>query len=397
MALDSSQSRPLLFVVGMHRSGTSALCAALQASGASFGSLLLDPMAGVNDEGFWEDQAVVEINERLLQQMGHDWYTVPPDLDLPDWSALPFRELRSDARARLARGFGGGAVEAVKDPRFCITLSFWLGVAAESGLETAVCVIGRAPLEVAASLQKRDGLPVAYGLRLCVAYRRALASQAPPDSYYLSYGDLLDNPERAVMKLAQSTELPLAVADAHLDTVVRGELRHQSAVGDAYLATPEAMLAIDTAPLCAAVEAAYPGTAVQQELARALVSRGQALTALGDEHSLTLATLDQRDADAARLATELAAAVGTVSERDAQIADFDHRLTDTGQHLEQALLTIAERDEQIREFDRRLAEIGQMHSEALALIDARDAQLQRVFAKPGIGTLFKAMWSRESR
>lgn len=396
MAPDPDHSRRLLFVVGMHRSGTSALCAALQASGVSFGAQLLDPMAGVNDEGFWEDQAIVSINERLLQQIGHDWYTVPPDLDVPDWSAQLFDALRDEARARLAEGFGGGAVEAVKDPRFCLTLSFWLALAAESGLETAVCVIGRAPLEVAASLQKRDGFPVAYGLRLCIAYRRALAIQAPAGTHYMSYGDLLDNPEGAVTELAQSANLPLAAANAPLEGVVRGDLRHQSATGDSYLATPEAMLAIDTAPLCAAVEAGWPDAAVQPQLARALVARGQALTDLGDEHSLTLATLNQRDADTARLAGELAAAVDTVSERDDQLADFDRRLSATGQHLEQALATIAERDEQIREFDRRLAEIGQMHSEALALIEARDAQLQRVFAKPGIGTVFKAMWSRES-
>ncbi len=51
----------VLFVVGMHRSGTSALCAALAARGVSFGSDLLGPMAGVNDEGFWEDAGVVAI------------------------------------------------------------------------------------------------------------------------------------------------------------------------------------------------------------------------------------------------------------------------------------------------------------------------------------------------
>ena len=36
--------RYLLFLIGLHRSGTSALCAALHACGASFGQHLLEPM-----------------------------------------------------------------------------------------------------------------------------------------------------------------------------------------------------------------------------------------------------------------------------------------------------------------------------------------------------------------
>ena len=64
--MQADNNRKLLFVVGMHRSGTSALCAALEACGATFGGELLGAMPGVNDEGFWEDEAVVALNERLL-------------------------------------------------------------------------------------------------------------------------------------------------------------------------------------------------------------------------------------------------------------------------------------------------------------------------------------------
>ncbi len=49
-----SGSQSLLIVTGMHRSGTSALCAALAACGVSFGDRLIGAIAGVNDEGFWK-------------------------------------------------------------------------------------------------------------------------------------------------------------------------------------------------------------------------------------------------------------------------------------------------------------------------------------------------------
>ena len=158
--------RKLLFIVGMHRSGTSALCSALRASGATFGSSLLQAMSGVNDEGFWEDAEVVEVNEQLLHHLGTHWYTASKDLASVDWSADVFSAQRLQAMAIVERGFGGGALEAVKDPRLCVTLPFWLSLCEQLEISTSVCVINRAPLEIARSLKKRDGFPLGYGLRL---------------------------------------------------------------------------------------------------------------------------------------------------------------------------------------------------------------------------------------
>lgn len=385
-------------MVGMHRSGTSALCAALQAGGASFGVSLLDPMQGVNDEGFWEDESVVAINERLLQELGLHWYSVSFECARVDWASQRFDGLRKEAGALLTRGFGEAAVEVVKDPRFCLTLPFWLEVSKSCELDTRVCVISRAPLEVAASLQKRDGFPLSYGLRLAAVYRQAIVAQAPEGAVYLRYTDLLQDPVQLLSRLGEEAGLALDFASPAVSGAVRHDLRHQASgdAGNGPLHTAGDSSS-DLAALRAVLEADYSTDVVICDLAEALVARGRQLSTLGIEHSETLATLDERDADVARLAAELAAAVTTVAERDRQIEEFDRRLADTGGHLEQALQTIQERDGQITEFDRRLAEIGRMHAEALALIEARDAQLQRVFGKPGVGLLFRAMWSRESR
>ena len=80
--MPTSEARKLLFVVGMHRSGTSALCAALQGCGASFGDNLLAPMAGVNADGFWEEfrQRVRAINPEAYI-VGEIW------AEAPDWLA----------------------------------------------------------------------------------------------------------------------------------------------------------------------------------------------------------------------------------------------------------------------------------------------------------------------
>ena len=217
--MHASGNQSLLIVTGMHRSGTSALCAALAACGVSFGERLIEAMAGVNDEGFWEDARVVALNEQLLALTDSTWYAPAPGLAGIDWTQECFQDLRQQAAALLEAGFGESAWGAVKDPRFCLTLRFWLDVGNDLGLATRVCAIGRVPLEVARSLQRRDGFPPGYGLRLCSAYRGLLLAALPADALQVDYDALLaDTPYEqltlsAVARAALPT-LPGTPADA---------------------------------------------------------------------------------------------------------------------------------------------------------------------------------------
>ena len=65
-------------VLGMHRSGTSAVARALKAVGVSLGDTLIPPSIGVNDRGFWEDAEINALNIELLEALGHDWHTLGP-------------------------------------------------------------------------------------------------------------------------------------------------------------------------------------------------------------------------------------------------------------------------------------------------------------------------------
>ena len=126
--MNQLDGRHILFVVGMHRAGTSALCAALSACGAHFGAGLLEPMAGVNDEGFWEMPEVVAINDELLQLADSTWFAVSPRALEMDWQTGVSVQLRSRALALLDSEFRSAGVMVIKDPRLCLTLPFLLSV-----------------------------------------------------------------------------------------------------------------------------------------------------------------------------------------------------------------------------------------------------------------------------
>ncbi|MCB1844961.1 MAG: hypothetical protein KDI09_18495, partial [Halioglobus sp.] len=266
---------------------------------------------------------------------------------------------RQPAREVLARGFGEGKMQAVKDPRFCLTLAFWLSLCEDLCLPVSVCVIQRAPLEVAQSLCKRDEFPLGYGLRLYASYLRALLRALPERTFWVSYEGLLANPAVALAELIRV--LPLGLSSPALDAALRADLRHQVAAADALLlAAPSSTAELDA--FTETVASKYPVEDTLTDFARRLVARGRELTRIGNAHSEALATLDQRDADIGRLAGEHTGALETLNERDAQIVSLTRSM---------------------QEYDETLRE--------------KDAHLQSLFSKPLIGLLFRALWKYETR
>ena len=59
----------VIVVLGMHRSGTSAIARSLELLGVGLGDNL-HPAGFDNPKGFWEDRACLEINEELLRYFG---------------------------------------------------------------------------------------------------------------------------------------------------------------------------------------------------------------------------------------------------------------------------------------------------------------------------------------
>ncbi|MBV5268196.1 MAG: hypothetical protein JZU67_06805, partial [Burkholderiaceae bacterium] len=57
--------RRAILILGMHRSGTSAVGAALSVCGVDFGEHLMKATPGVNEKGFWEHIDIAEIHDQL--------------------------------------------------------------------------------------------------------------------------------------------------------------------------------------------------------------------------------------------------------------------------------------------------------------------------------------------
>src|SRR6476469_5580712 len=148
--------RQAVVILGMHRSGTSALGGVLQLLGVNFGQRLAPP-ASDNEKGYWEHPEIVALHENLLRSLGSHW---DDDKPLPsDWVERKItRAVRSGLTAILERDFADSALFGLKDPRMCRLMPLWFPIFEAARIEPHFVVMVRHPWEVAESLLKRNGI-----------------------------------------------------------------------------------------------------------------------------------------------------------------------------------------------------------------------------------------------
>jgi hypothetical protein len=145
--------KPLL-VLGMHRSGTSSFVGVAARLGAALGDDLLAADQW-NPRGYGEHRGVVEIHDRFLAAQGLRWDSARRPAHFTGPAA---DEARASLAALLEREFASDPLFAVKDPRLCRLLPLWKPVLEALPQPPACVIVLRHPLEIAASLARRDGI-----------------------------------------------------------------------------------------------------------------------------------------------------------------------------------------------------------------------------------------------
>jgi GT2 family glycosyltransferase len=221
-------------VLGMHRSGTSALAGMLSRLGVAFGPRLM-PASRDNPRGYWEHADVVALHHRLMAEFGYGWDDIRP---LPDGfgdSAAACSAARELA-AILPRDFAGAGLWGVKDPRLCRLVPLWLPLLAELAATPRFVLALRHPLDVAASLAARDDLAVERGLLLWL--RHVLEAEQATRGHrrvLVHYEDLVAAGGWRPIAAQIATALAIAWPEsgpaiaATVDDYLSADLRHQRA------------------------------------------------------------------------------------------------------------------------------------------------------------------------
>jgi O-antigen biosynthesis protein len=219
-----------VIVLGMHRSGTSALAGTLHHLGVELGEHLM-PASPDNPRGYWEHRDIVTVNHGLMAELGAAWDDLRP---------LPANWERGEAALRsstklvsiMTRHFAQAPLWGLKDPRLCRLLPLWTTVLAQLKVKPRFILALRHPRDVAASLAARDGLSEAHaGLLWLRHVLEAERSTRGRLRTIVHYEDLVgfQGWRRAASQIAGELDLSWpaerTTADAAIDDYLAPELR----------------------------------------------------------------------------------------------------------------------------------------------------------------------------
>jgi len=154
-------------VLGMHRSGTSVLTGLVSLFGGYLGSELM-PSTKDNPKGYFENNRIYVLNEKILKETGSSWddYSFVTD----DIKEEQFLKYVSEAKVIIQDELKFVKRTIIKDPRVCILFPIWEQALLELNINIKIIFAYRSPLEVALSLKTRDGFAIEKGLLLWSHY-----------------------------------------------------------------------------------------------------------------------------------------------------------------------------------------------------------------------------------
>ena len=243
----SRLGKQVLLVIGMHRSGTSASTGALQCVGVQLGKKLYSGHDDINAKGYFEHSDIADTNDEVLLRLGSSWDDVLVKEEAW-WKREELIPFANKMRAYLRRDFSSSLLWAVKDPRVCRLLPWWLDIFAAEGISPHFLFVVRSPEDVYLSLKRRDGFSQEKSFMLWLLHY--LEAEAGSRSYpraFTSFDHFLEDPCGELLRVEKQLGLSFPVTvEAARDRLARflsKDLRHHKAKDSGLVMTPVVELA----------------------------------------------------------------------------------------------------------------------------------------------------------
>lgn len=288
-----------VFVLAMHRSGSSALTRALNLLQFDLGDPeSLIPAKPDNPLGFWEQEPLQMLNDRMLQTLGRHWDTFAP---LPEAGLVQLKkDFTGEMRETIREIFRGHPFVVWKDPRNLLLYDLWKAVWEEEGYQVKSILSLRHPAAVARSLHDRNRMPLLKGLAVWLAHHAQIMDLPDRDAVsVVDYDRLLGDWRGELRRCFDELDLPwpASLPGEELDRFLRADLRHHAPE------TPDAASLPFGFPVTAFYEAllAYgKGGAFPAELREALLqyrTGSLVLAEASEKAELACANLHQQQQD----------------------------------------------------------------------------------------------------
>jgi len=193
-----------ILVLGMHRSGTSALTGVLSLLDVYLGSELMKENFA-NEKGYFENNKLYRINEKLLAECNSSW-------DDTFYSKEKLNKLSSfdELKEAIKAEFEFSKIFAIKDPRLAFLFPVYEQVLKEMDVDVKVILPYRNPVEVASSLNTRDAMSMEKGMLLWgYHFLQAEKFSRGYERVFLGFDELMNNTAETIKKIDAKLHIDL--------------------------------------------------------------------------------------------------------------------------------------------------------------------------------------------
>ena len=180
----------ILFIVGMHRCGTSVLTSYIETLGYDIGKSKCKDKDWQNPNGYWENDLLAAMHNNMLLFNGFNWSNVNKEnLNYTKGHIEEYRKL-------ISSEFTSSKI-AIKDPRLSFFYDFMLGVSDVLGSQLKVIFATRNKQECISSLNKAQNLD----LKKCADLIGVTSKCYKGEMLKVNYNDFVKNNDESRLEI----------------------------------------------------------------------------------------------------------------------------------------------------------------------------------------------------
>lgn len=221
----------VVLILGMHRSGTSALARTMNLLGFGIPKTLIKANS-TNASGHWESRRIARLNDEILEACELDWSSWRTG-GLAYLDSSSRKQFQSKIITTLRSEFEPNSQIVLKDPRISRLAPLYIEAIQSMGAQIYPVICFRNPLEVMESLTKRNQMNAIDAVHLWLRYNlEAEEATRQLKRTFIGY-DAFMSDWRSVLSSAQDDlqiDWPIAPNDAsrQIDAHLNVDLRHHS-------------------------------------------------------------------------------------------------------------------------------------------------------------------------
>ena len=207
--------KTIYFILGMHRSGTSALGGTLNILGLDFGTNLMKADQE-NPKGYYENNLVYEINRTILKEAQSSWDDY--NFDISTISVEKKEVYIKQIIDLINNEFKYSESIAIKDPRICMLFPIWEEALVRLDIDIKIILPYRNPIEVAQSLKIRNDF--SQEKSLLIWSKHFLSAEYLSRGYeriFISFDSLVKAPVKTMNTLSKFTGF-------EIDEIIKSEI-----------------------------------------------------------------------------------------------------------------------------------------------------------------------------